>query len=125
MSRKKLGSDIAKNATEHEVSSITDVRPPIKETRVKDPKLLARIRESRCIVCGLKQVDACHIKTRGSGGHDVPDNLMSLCRRHHIEQGRWGFIKFIDRYPIVGVVLADKGWTIQDVLGVKKLVRED
>jgi len=41
-----------------------------------------------CEVCGTKAVDIHHIEPRGMGGSKTKDyieNLMALCRKHHIK----------------------------------------
>jgi hypothetical protein len=43
-----------------------------------------------CEVCGSQAVDIHHIEARGMGGskdRDTIENLMGLCRQHHIEYG--------------------------------------
>jgi hypothetical protein len=43
-----------------------------------------------CEVCGAQAVDVHHIEPRGMGGSkdkDTIENLMGLCRQHHIEFG--------------------------------------
>jgi 5-methylcytosine-specific restriction endonuclease McrA len=43
-----------------------------------------------CEVCGSQAVDIHHIKPRGIGGSktkDTIENLMALCRKHHIAMG--------------------------------------
>jgi hypothetical protein len=45
-----------------------------------------------CEVCGLRAVDIHHIEARGAGGDpsagsDKIENLMALCRDHHVEYG--------------------------------------
>ncbi len=43
-----------------------------------------------CEVCGSQAVDIHHIECRGMGGtktKDIIENLMALCRKHHIEYG--------------------------------------
>lgn len=43
-----------------------------------------------CEVCGSQAVDIHHIHPRGMGGtktKDTIENLMALCRKHHIEFG--------------------------------------
>lgn len=43
-----------------------------------------------CEVCGSRAVDIHHIEARGMGGSkssDTIDNLMALCREHHIDLG--------------------------------------
>lgn len=55
---------------------------------VKDPELLAAIREQRCLGCGATPSEAHHVTTRGAGGGDEPTNVMPLCvychRRWHM-----------------------------------------
>lgn len=43
-----------------------------------------------CEICGAKAVDIHHIYCKGMGGtikKDVIENLMALCREHHIAYG--------------------------------------
>lgn len=43
-----------------------------------------------CEVCGSRAVDLHHIDCRGMGGSkdkDHIDNIMALCREHHMEYG--------------------------------------
>ena len=43
-----------------------------------------------CEICGCASVDLHHIEARGMGGsneRDVIENLMALCRGHHIFYG--------------------------------------
>ena len=43
-----------------------------------------------CEICGCEAVDLHHIEARGMGGsneRDVLENLMALCRGHHIFYG--------------------------------------
>jgi len=43
-----------------------------------------------CEICGCQAVDLHHIEARGMGGsneRDVIENLMALCRGHHIFYG--------------------------------------
>jgi hypothetical protein len=43
-----------------------------------------------CEVCGARAVDLHHIFRRGMGGSkeaDTIENIMALCREHHIEYG--------------------------------------
>ena len=43
-----------------------------------------------CEVCGSRAVDLHHIHRRGMGGSksaDTIDNIMALCREHHLEYG--------------------------------------
>ncbi len=56
-----------------------------KEQRIADPRVVARVRarDPYCQVCGRPRTDVHHIKTRGSGGDDVEENLIGLCRECH------------------------------------------
>lgn len=43
-----------------------------------------------CEICGARAVDIHHIRARGMGGSKEKDNienLMGLCRAHHVEFG--------------------------------------
>jgi hypothetical protein len=43
-----------------------------------------------CEICGCRAVDIHHIEARGMGGSKSKDdiqNLMALCREHHVEYG--------------------------------------
>ncbi len=43
-----------------------------------------------CEICGARAVDIHHIDARGMGGSkykDTVDNLMAVCREHHLEFG--------------------------------------
>jgi hypothetical protein len=52
-----------------------------------------------CETCGARAVDIHHIEARGMGGTkkaDTIDNLMALCREHHIEYGdKKQYIEFL------------------------------
>ena len=70
-----------------------------KPKRLVDKKLLAVIKNSKCIICGISPSDPDHIKHRGSGGEDTPINLWPLCRSHHIERHQIGLTRFTQKYP--------------------------
>jgi hypothetical protein len=43
-----------------------------------------------CEVCGSRAVDIHHIECKGMGGSKLKDdieNIMALCREHHVEYG--------------------------------------
>lgn len=84
-----------------------------KPIRAQDKDLLARIRSQQCCINQQCQgpVDASHIKTRGSGGPDTPWNVVSHCRKHHVEWGQYGVTKFIQKYPQMAVKLKIIGWS--------------
>lgn len=71
-----------------------------KSNRARDKVFLKKIKQLPCFVCGLKPVDPAHIQTRGSGGPDARDNVLPLCRNHHIEQGVLGIRTFCSLYHI-------------------------
>ena len=83
-----------------------------KHKRIHDPKLLKEIRTRPCLACGHSPSDAAHVKSKGSGGDDVELNLLPLCRIHHAEQHKVGFIRFIETNPKVRIHLFDMGWYI-------------
>ena len=58
-----------------------------------------------CEACGRKTDEwPHHIKTRGAGGKDDPENLLELCREHHAEFHTMGRMHFMWHFP----GLADK-----------------
>lgn len=91
-----------------------------KRKRVVDKKLLKEVRELGCLICGRVE-EVHHRKTRGAGGGDVLENLMPLCRSHHVEIGQIGETKFLIKYNIPKDKLEDiikrklevKRWTIK------------
>lgn len=52
-----------------------------------------------CETCGARAVDIHHIEARGMGGTkkaDTIDNLMALCREHHLQYGdKKQYIEFL------------------------------
>ena len=95
----------------------------MKPRRIRDRKLLDSFRGERCILC-YRAAEACHVKSRGAGGHDLPENLLAMCRTHHQSQHALGWNRFLKRNPVAALTLESKGWVIKDVLGVMKLVHE-
>jgi len=69
------------------------LRPYPKNKRIADKETIDYVRKKRDGVCiaGLELKDGCilgvlhvhHIKTKGSGGHDIKNNLITLCPKHH------------------------------------------
>lgn len=70
--------------------------PIPKPVRIKNPNAISAARKKYCELCGVpvhpEQIHVHHIKSRGSGGHDQADNLISLCWRCHLKvhEGRIG-----------------------------------
>lgn len=51
-----------------------------KPKRVVDKKAIEEARKPYCELCGCREgVQVHHIKSKGSGGGDTPENLISLC----------------------------------------------
>lgn len=82
----------------------------MKPKRTEDKKLLEQVRLRRCLACGRAPVDAAHVRSKGSGGHDAHFNVIPLCRIHHSEQHSQGWQSFCDKYRTVWEELRHKGW---------------
>lgn len=94
-----------------------------KSKRLQSQAALNEFRGKPCLVCGNPS-DPAHIKTRGSGGNDSPENILPLCRRHHTEQHAVGFVRFIEKHPVMEHHLRARGWEVESIFGAKKLVRK-
>lgn len=83
--------------------------------------------EGACTACKIDgELDIHHIKSRGAGGTENPNNLMPLCRRCHQEYhriGRNGFVSkhnlndwmvehnwLFDKFMGKWIFLTSKGW---------------
>lgn len=55
-------------------------------------------------------IDLHHLKSKGSGGEDHPNNLLELCRMHHTEIHQVGMKAFVQKYPKIEDELRWKGW---------------
>ncbi|UWG96820.1 HNH endonuclease [Dehalobacter sp. DCM] len=54
-----------------------------KRKRIKNPKLLDRIRHNgynRCQICGEIPSEVHHIDSKGAGGDDISENLVRLSK---------------------------------------------
>ncbi len=59
-----------------------------KPKRIKNKKLLDHIRHNgynRCQICGTIPSQTHHIKSKGSGGYDISENIVRLCTKCHIK----------------------------------------
>jgi 5-methylcytosine-specific restriction endonuclease McrA len=57
--------------------------PQPKIPRIKNNKLL-KDKKGICFICGkIGQTEKHHIKSKGSGGNDTPENLIEICRICH------------------------------------------
>lgn len=94
--------------------------------RIIDEELLAKMRRRPCDACGkLSTKDnpnyACHIKTRGSFGDDVFENLYTGCLLCHDLQGK-SWYKIFEKYPFFKQYIYSKGW---DLNSFKQLRRSE
>lgn len=95
-----------------------------KPKRVQNRSLLNEVKQRRCLVCGGYS-DPCHVRSRGAGGDDVVDNLLPLCRSHHTEQHKRGWVGFCEKYPSVELHLNDLGWMLETLFGRTRLVKNE
>lgn len=73
-----------------------------KQKRIVDKELIETVKGLPCLACGKEPCgDAHHVKSRGSGGHDIATNLMPLCREHHVAVHVIGMKKFAKIHMIV------------------------
>lgn len=96
--------------------------PFSKKKRVRNQKLLDEFRSiGRCIACGSDDnIQVHHIKTKGTGGGDVPSNLLVVCFACHRaihDQGN----RFYKTKPHLMEYLAKMGWLWLE----KRLIHKD
>ena len=91
-----------------------------KPKRVVDKSILAHFRAQRCNACDkMPPNDPAHIKSRGSGGDDIEENLLTLCRKCHTTQHAYGWFRFVVENPHLEQILDEKGWDVTE-LGVQR-----
>lgn len=78
---------------------------------------------NQCLVCGDRNVDMCHIQSRGAGGDDGPGNIVAMCRPHHQQQHKLGWKKFCDKHPRALAALNARFWFFENPQGIWKLRR--
>ena len=67
---------------------------------MRDKPFLKFIKENMFCVCCLRQpVDPHHVTSRGAGGGDEAENVVPLCREHHVEIHTIGRDTFRKKYP--------------------------
>lgn len=88
-----------------------------KPRRIVDEGLLEEVRRLPCAVCGRGPVDPAHIKSRGAGGPDTLENLLPLCRSHHTQHHRIGWVRFCDINPKAHRALVARGWEFEEENG--------
>lgn len=87
--------------------------------RIVDRELIEFIKkECPCLACGRQPVDAHHVKSQGSGGNDVVENLMPLCREHHSFGidcvHSLGLNRFVLKFPAAQHWLLTAGWEFDE-----------
>jgi len=87
-----------------------------KTIRISNPALLQEVREMPCVVCARFGCDPHHVKSRASIGHDVPQNLMSLCRECHTLMHKIGLTQMAEKYSQVKQWLLENGWTLNKTI---------
>ena len=81
--------------------------------RIVNKLLLNSYHDEPCTVCKKEYgTVAHHIKTKGSGGHDVESNLMPLCVSHHDEVHKKGLNYFADKYYRARLFLLANNWEL-------------
>ena len=79
-----------------------------KNKRIVDRGLLDYVKTLPCCICGeRKNIDPSHLTSRGAGGSDTFNNVIPLCRKHHMEMHRNGMFYMIDNYINFHVRLID------------------
>jgi len=81
-----------------------------KPERIKDRKLLTRYHNMECIICNKHGCDPAHVRSRAAGGPDKKWNLVPLCREHHTEQHKRGWIDMMLRYFRLRLLMEAMGW---------------
>jgi hypothetical protein len=93
---------------------------PRRTKRIVDQEVLEFFRSSPCEACGRPpRSDPAHIRSRGAGGDDTYENIISLCRLDHCRQHKIGWVKFSKLNYSVERALRLRGWEIVN----NKLVR--
>jgi 5-methylcytosine-specific restriction endonuclease McrA len=86
-----------------------------RKQRVVNKRLLRRVADNPCIICFKDgPSDACHIKSKGSGGPDKEWNVLPMCRKCHGAQHQLGVVTFYEKIPMYRLALRARGWTIEN-----------
>jgi hypothetical protein len=70
-----------------------------------------------CMVCKRLPSDPCHVKTWKITQSDQWFNIIPMCREHHQEQTKIGWGPFLERHPVIEVLLKSMGWKIWPKVG--------
>jgi hypothetical protein len=88
----------------------------MKSKRIVNTALINVIKRGSCVICRSPNPDAHHVKSKKSGGDDVINNLMPLCRVHHIEVHKIGLSRFSDKYDNAQAWLVSYEWEFSNLL---------
>jgi 5-methylcytosine-specific restriction endonuclease McrA len=88
----------------------------MKQKRIVNAALLGVVRRGKCLICLKPNPDVHHVKSKKSGGHDILNNLMPLCREHHTEIHKIGLSKASDKYENVKGWLLNNHWEFSNIL---------
>lgn len=94
-----------------------------KPSRIKNRKLLDEIKKEQCIVCGNPETDPAHLQSVGAGGGDTEDGVIPLCRIHHKLQHQRGHYYMCVQWPRYKTALHSRGWKVEKIFGIWKLMR--
>lgn len=72
----------------------------MKNKRIVNRNLVEYVKTLPSVASGGLGGDCHHVSSRGSGGDDVPENLMPLSRKEHIEWHQLGPKRFCEKYPM-------------------------
>lgn len=77
-----------------------------------DLKVINSVRKPYCELCGSPAEGwPHHIKPRGAGGQDIPENLIQLCSLHHTEAHNGS----LHRKTLVGIVAKREGVSVEEI----------
>lgn len=86
-----------------------------KKKRIQNRTLINEIKfNSRCVICFAIPCDVDHVRSRGSGGHDIKHNLLALCRACHTERHKIGLTQLSKKYWRVREWLEERGWEFDE-----------
>jgi 5-methylcytosine-specific restriction endonuclease McrA len=77
----------------------------------RQPKRYNAFKKDYCEAClSTDRLSVDHVKTLGSGGKDVPTNLMTLCFSCHHIKGSQGISYMVKNYPRYKEWLVKNNW---------------
>ncbi len=84
----------------------------MKSYRVQNTMLMSKVSQMPCAITGTPGPnDPHHVKSKKSGGPELPWNLCPLKHELHREFHNIGINTFANKYPKFKTWLLDRGWT--------------